>query len=87
LHLDSGGLHLASETFEHHGITRLRHPSDIPDPSPADFWLFGDIKATVEGFFFQNINEARERIVANLRSIPLRTLIRVFDEWKERTAE
>jgi hypothetical protein len=78
---------LAPETFEHHGITRLRHLSDIPDLSPADFWRFGYIKATLEGFFFQDVNEAKERIVAILRSIPLRTLIRVFDEWKERTAE
>jgi hypothetical protein len=55
---------LAPETFEHHGITKLRHPPDIPDLSPADFWLFGHIKAMLEGFFFQDINEARERIVA-----------------------
>jgi hypothetical protein len=78
---------LSPKIFEHHGITRLRHPPDIPDLSPANFWLFGSIKATLEGFFFQDINEARERILAILRSIPLRPLIRVFDEWKERTAE
>jgi hypothetical protein len=71
---------LASETFEHDGITRLCHPPDIPDLSPADFWLFGYIKGTLEGFLFQDINEARERIVVILRSIPLRTLIRLFDE-------
>jgi hypothetical protein len=78
---------LAPETFGHHGITRLRHPPDISDRLPAYFWLFGHIKTTLKGFFFQDINEARERIVAILRSIPLRPLIRVFDEWKERTAE
>jgi hypothetical protein len=87
LDLDSAGSHLAPETFEHHGITKLRHPPDIPDLLPADFWLFGYIKAMREGFFFQDGNEARERIVAILRSIPLRTLIWVFDEWKEKTAE
>jgi hypothetical protein len=41
----------------------------------------------LDGFVFEDINEARERIVAILRSIPLRPLIRVFHEWKERTAE
>jgi hypothetical protein len=87
LHLDSAGPYLAPETFEHHGITRLRHPPDIPDLSPADFWLFGYSKATLEGFFFHDINEARERIVAILRSVLLKTLIRVFDEWKQRMVE
>jgi hypothetical protein len=87
LHLDSAGPHLALETFEHHGITRLHRPPDSRNLSPADFWLFGYIKATLEGFFFLDINEARDRIVAILRSIPLRTFIRVFDEWKERMAE
>jgi hypothetical protein len=50
LHLESSDPHLASKTFKHHGITRLRHPPDIPDLSPADFWLFGSINATLEGF-------------------------------------
>jgi hypothetical protein len=61
---------LVLEAFEYHGIIRLTHPSESPDLSPAGFWLFGYIKATLEGFFFQDINEARDRIVAILRSIP-----------------
>jgi hypothetical protein len=87
LHLDNARLHLAPEAFENHGIIRLPHPLDSPDLSPADFWRFGYITATLEEFFFQDINEARDRRVANLRSIPLGTFIQVFDEWKERLAE
>jgi hypothetical protein len=55
----AAGRHLAPEIFECHGITRLPHPPDSPDLSPADFWRFGYIKGTLEGFFFQDINETR----------------------------
>jgi hypothetical protein len=41
------------------------------------------MKTALGGFFFQDISEARERIVAILRSIPLGTFLQVFDEWKE----
>jgi hypothetical protein len=41
-------------------ITRLYSP----DLSPTDLRLVDYITATPEGFFFQDINEARNRIVA-----------------------
>jgi hypothetical protein len=65
----------------------LPHPPCNPDLSPTDFSLFGYTKVRLKGFFFQNINEARDRIVAILKSVSLGALIQVFDEWKERLAE
>jgi hypothetical protein len=70
LHLNNVRPHLASETFEHDGIPRLLHPAYNPDLPPAGFWLSGRIKARLEGFFFQDINEATDMRVVILRSIP-----------------
>jgi hypothetical protein len=87
LQMDNASPRFSPETFEYHGITRLPHPLYSPDLSRADFWLFGYIKAMLEGFFFQDINEPRDRIAAIVKSIPPGTFTHVFHEWKERLAE
>jgi hypothetical protein len=87
LHLDEVRPDLAPETLEYHGIIRLPHPPYSHDPSSTYVWIFGNVKVTLDAFFFQDLNEASDQIVTILRSIPLGTFIRVVDEWKERLTE
>jgi hypothetical protein len=78
---------LTPQSFEYNSITRLPRLLNSPNLSSADFWLFDRIKATPEGYFFQDINKGNERIVQILRPIPLGTFLWVSNKWKERLAE
>jgi hypothetical protein len=75
LYLDNAHPHLTPETFEYHDITKLSHPRYHSDLSQRDCWPFGYIKATLDEFFFQDINEARDRMMEILRAIAPGTFI------------
>jgi hypothetical protein len=73
---------LTPEKFAELGIRRLPHPPYSPDLAPCDFWLFGYLKNSLEGRFFDDDMALRAAVTEILVSIEPEVFVSVFNEWK-----
>ena len=62
-------------------LTRLEHPPYSPDLAPSDFFLFGYLKAYLEGMNFESFEEMFHAVQDFLYKIPIEMLGRVYSEW------
>jgi hypothetical protein len=60
---------LIPEKFAELGIRRLPHPRYSPDIAPCDFWLFGYLKNSLKGRFFDDDMALRAAVTEILVSI------------------
>jgi histone-lysine N-methyltransferase SETMAR len=85
LHHDNGRPHVhhvVSEYLESEGITVIPHPSNSPDLSPCDFWLFDLIKQNLAD---QNNSESLYRAVSHfMNSLNKEEYRKTFDKWIQR---
>jgi hypothetical protein len=84
LHLDLAPPHLTSEKSDEYGIRRLPHPPYSPDLASCDFWLFGYLKQSLEGRFFDDDLAVEVAVSEILMSIEPDVFVRVLAEWKRR---
>ena len=70
--------------MEEHHINRLEHPPYSPDLAPCDFFLFGYMKQRFSDTEFKDEDDAVEKVSEWIASIPKKTLIAVFDNWRKR---
>jgi len=81
LHLDNASAHRIPDTFGQMRLTRLEHPPYSPDLAPSDFFLFGYLKAYLEGMIFESFEEMFQAVQDFLYKIPIEMLGRVYSEW------
>ena len=55
-----------------------------PDLTPADFFLFPNLKSSLKGRRFQTVEETEENSTRDLRAIPQNTFQDAFQNWKKR---
>jgi hypothetical protein len=61
-----------------HSLLAINHPR-LLDLVPADFFLFLEVKTTLRGRKFQNINFNKNNITTNLTAVP----VDVFSDFYE----
>jgi histone-lysine N-methyltransferase SETMAR len=59
------------------------HPPYSPDLTPADFFLFPNLKTTLKGRRFQTIGEIQENDIRELRAITESAFQEAFQQWKK----
>jgi hypothetical protein len=64
-----------------HRMTGAPHP---PDPTPSDFFLFGDAKRELSGCSFGRADDLLTAVQEPLDGFEKSTSISVFDEWVKR---
>jgi hypothetical protein len=84
LHLDNAPPHLIPEKYDEYGIKRPPHRPYSPDLAPCDFWLFDDLKQSLEGRFVDDDLALEIAVSEILMSIEPDVLVRVFAERKRR---
>jgi hypothetical protein len=87
LHADNARSHTARKcrTFcAENGLQLAPHPPYSPDLAPSDFFLFGYVKAKLQGMEFLSDQELLEAIREVVSGIASDTLNAVFEEWMER---
>jgi len=62
-------------------ITVLEHPAYSPDLAPSDFFLFPNIKETLKGRHFDDIDNIRSNTMAALKAIPQNQFQNCFEGW------
>jgi len=65
-------------------ITVLEHPAYSLDLAPSDFFLFPKIKEIFTGRHFDDTDDIRSNITADLKAIPQKQLQNCFEGWTRR---
>ena len=87
IHWDNARPHksaTAVEAIREVGVLQMPHPSYSPDISPADFFLFGEIKRRLKGESFGDSEELLAAVRLITESIDKNTREKVFREWISR---
>jgi histone-lysine N-methyltransferase SETMAR len=61
-----------------HSVVEIRHPPYSPDLTPADFFLFPTVKTALEGKRFQDVEDIKKNLMAELNAVPLEALADCF---------
>jgi len=86
LHHDNASAHRAVTTNElpaKHNIPSLPHPPYSPEFAPCDFFLFPQLKKTMNGHRFDYVEEIQDNTTRQLRAITKSDYQRWFRRWKE----
>jgi len=86
LHHDNAPANRAVTTNEflaEHNILSLPHPPYSPDLAPCDFFLFPQLKKTVKGSRFNDVEEIHANAVRQMRAITKSDYQRCFCQWQE----
>jgi histone-lysine N-methyltransferase SETMAR len=84
VHCDNAAPHRSRETVSFlslNNLIPLNHPPYSPDLSPADFFLFGDLKEHLKGHNFFSQEELEKEVNRYLGDIPREMLQKVFHDW------
>ena len=85
IHYDNGKSHVHNRTsdyLESEGLTIIPHPSNSPDLSPCDFWLFDLIKENLaDQSDAQSLHDA---VIDFMNSITQDEYKKTFEKWIER---
>ena len=87
LHHDNAPAHRAvatSEFLAKHNIPSLPHPPYSPDLAPCDFFLFPQLKKTMKGRRFDDIEGVQANATRQMRDITKSGYQRCFRLWQER---
>jgi len=86
LHHDHAPAHRAVTTNEFlakHNIPSLPHPPYSPDLAPCNFFLFPQLKKTMKGCRFDDIEEVQAKVTRQMRAITKSYFQRCFRQWQE----
>jgi hypothetical protein len=67
-----------------HGVVEISHPPDSSDLAPADFFLFPTVKTAPKGKRFQDVENIKENVTAELNAVPLEAFADCFQKRFER---
>ena len=87
LHHDNAPSHTAvrvREFLAKHSIATLPQAPYSPDLSPADFFLFPWIKATLKGAHFESIEAIQTAVTKALKEVPVDAFQDAYRAWKNR---
>ncbi|GFS99634.1 mariner Mos1 transposase [Trichonephila clavipes] len=90
LHHDGAPAHTANlvqQFLTKHGTIQVAHPPYSPDMSPPNFFLFPEIKNTLKGHRFQDIETIKQNSTQQLQAIPKSEFQKGFEDWKHRWAK
>jgi histone-lysine N-methyltransferase SETMAR len=65
-----------------HGVVEISHPPYSPDLAPADFF-FPMTKTTFKGKRFQDVEDIKKNVTAELNTVPLVTFADCFQKLFE----
>jgi histone-lysine N-methyltransferase SETMAR len=54
-----------------HCVVDISHPPYSPDLAPADLFLFPTVKTALKGNRFQDVEDIKKKVTAELNSVPL----------------
>jgi hypothetical protein len=49
--------------FNENFFMTILHPPDSPELAPSNFWLFGDIRTSLAGCAFSDVDELLEAVI------------------------
>jgi hypothetical protein len=84
VHVDNARLNTAElslDCLEANAMKKVPHPAYCSDPTPSDFFLFGEVKRLLKGLLFRSADEllaASESILNDSEKVPV---IAVLQEW------
>jgi hypothetical protein len=67
--------------FNENSLITVPSPPYSPDLAPSDFWLFGQIKISLAGRVFNDVDELLEAVIQFLNEIQPAELYLVFHHW------
>jgi len=86
LHHDNAPAHRAVTTnifLVKHNIPSLPHPPYSPDLAPCDIILFSQLKKTMKGRRFDDIEKIQANLMRQMRAITKSDYQRCFSQWQE----
>jgi uncharacterized membrane protein YccF (DUF307 family) len=63
------------------GVIEIRHPPYSPGLVPADFFLFPTVKTALKGNRFQDVEDIKKNVTAELNAVIWRLLLTVFKNF------
>jgi histone-lysine N-methyltransferase SETMAR len=54
-----------------HDVVEISHPPYSPDLAPADFFLFPSVKTALQWKRFQDVEDIKKNVMAELNTVPL----------------
>jgi hypothetical protein len=76
-------LRMRRNSFDKNSLVAVSYPQHGPDFTPADFWLFGHIKASFTSPVFNDVNALPEAVIESLHEIHPSELQFAFHRWIE----
>jgi hypothetical protein len=67
-----------------HGIVEISHPPYSPDLAPADYFLFLTVNTTLKGKRFQDVEDNKKNVMAELNAVPFEVFADCFQKPFER---
>jgi hypothetical protein len=67
-----------------HGVVEIRHPPYSPDLTPADLFLFPTVKTALKGKRFQDVEDIKKNVTAELNAVLLGAFAGCFQKPFER---
>jgi transposase len=64
-----------------HGVVEISHPPYSPDLAPVEFFLFPTVKSALKGNRFQDVEDIKKNVAAELNAVPLEALLTVFKSF------
>jgi hypothetical protein len=58
----------------------ISHPSYSPDLAPAEFFLFPTVKTALKGKRFQDVEDIKKNVTAELNAVPLEAFAGYFQK-------
>jgi histone-lysine N-methyltransferase SETMAR len=63
-----------------YGAVRISHPPYSPDLSPAKFSLFPTVKTALKGKRFEDVEDIKKNVTAEMNAIPLGAISDCFQK-------
>jgi hypothetical protein len=67
-----------------HGVVEISHPHYSPDLAPADSFLFPTAKTALKGKRFQDVEDIKKNVTAELNAVILEAFADCFQKLFER---
>jgi hypothetical protein len=71
LHATSHSALVVKTLLSKRGVLEISHPPYIPDLAPEDFFLFPTVKTALKGKTFQDVEDIKKDVTAELNAVPL----------------
>jgi histone-lysine N-methyltransferase SETMAR len=67
-----------------HGVVEISHPPYSPDLAPADLFLFPTVKTALKGKRFQEVEDIKKNVTAELNAVLFEAFANCFQKLFER---